>query len=478
MVNNNPETVSTDFDSSDRLYFEPLTFEDVMNIIENERKTGKFVGVIVQLGGQTSINLAEKLTLAGVKILGTQNEGIDIAEDREKFRELSIKLGIPQPENGTAISEAQALEVASRVGYPVVVRPSYVIAGRAMEIVRNDDELRTYITEAVEVSENRPVLIDKYLDNAIECEVDAVSDGTDVFIGGILEHIEPAGIHSGDANIVIPSVRLTDQNKKTITDYTNKLAKSLAVVGLVNIQFAVRESIVYILEANPRASRTVPFISKAIGIPLTKIAVRAMLGQALSKIPIETNTKTTTAKTKFAVKSVVFPFLKLLGTDTALGPEMRSTGETMGIDSKFELAYYKALLAAGITVKSGGAAFISLRDEDKKHITKLIELLRSLDFTIYGTLGTVGSVENAIAIPKIGKGHPDVVELIQSGTINLVINTPTKGGKANTDGYNMRRASIVMGIPSITNINTAFELLKALNELKKHELTVKCVDEY
>lgn len=468
MINNNPETVSTDFDSSDRLYFEPLTFEDVMNIIDNETPDG----VVVQLGGQTSISLADKLASAGAKVLGTPIDGIDLAEDRERFRELANRLKIPQPQNGTASTEAQALEVASRIGYPVVVRPSWVIAGRAMEIVRNDEELRRYIHEAVDVSQKRPVLIDRYVDNAIECEVDAVSDGTDVFIGGLMEHIEPAGVHSGDANIVLPSIRLTDAEKKTIVDYAERISHALGVVGLVNIQFVAKEGIIYILEANPRASRTVPFVSKAVDIPLTKIAMAAMLGGKLPKLKPKMN--------HFAVKSVVFPFLKLMGTDIKLGPEMRSTGETMGIGKTFEMAYYKALLAAGIRLEEGKAhsAFLSVRDEDKKDVPKLAALLKKLGFAVYGTLGTVGSIKGAIAIPKIGKGHPDVVELIESGTITLVVNTPTRGGAANTDGFKMRRASIEMGIPCITNISTAYELLRAMDELRKKELDIRRVDEY
>ncbi|MFH0884983.1 MAG: carbamoyl-phosphate synthase large subunit [Candidatus Micrarchaeota archaeon] len=468
MVNNNPETVSTDFDTSDRLYFEPLTFEDVMNIIDNESPEG----VIVQLGGQTSINLADKLEKAGARVLGTPTDGIDIAEDRERFRELANKLGIPQPQNDTATSEGEALEAASAIGYPVVVRPSYVIAGRGMEIVRNDSELRRYIHEAVDLSEKRPVLIDKYIDNAIECEVDAVSDGETVFIGGLMEHIEPAGVHSGDANIVLPSIRLSDKEKKTLIDFTQKISKALGIIGLVNIQFVVKEGTIYILEANPRASRTVPFVSKAIDVQLTKLAVAAMIGKKLPKIHPKLN--------HYAVKSVVFPFLKLIGTDIKLGPEMRSTGETMGIGKTFEVAYYKALLAAGIRLDGNEApnAFISLRDEDKAQVLELSENLKKLGFGIYGTLGTVGGVEGAIPIPKIGNGHPDVVELIESGTITLVINTPTKGGGAHTDGYKIRRSSIRSGIPCITNVSTAKELLKAVLVLKKKELDIRRADEY
>lgn len=465
MINNNPETVSTDFDTSDRLYFEPLTFEDVLNVIENESPDG----VIVQLGGQTSLNIAQKLFESGAKILGTNIDGIDLAEDRERFKNLCEKIGIDQPENGIAANEIDAISVASRIGYPVVVRPSYVIAGRAMEIVHNELELKKYMKEAVDISEKKPILIDKFIDNAIECEVDAVSDGTSVFIGGIMEHIEPAGVHSGDANIVLPSIRLSENELKKIIDYTKKLSASLGIIGLVNIQYVVRKGKVYVLEANPRASRTVPFVSKAIGIPLAKIAVSAMLGKKLPKL--------VSKQKHYAVKSIVFPFLKLLGTDIKLGPEMRSTGETMGIGSTFEMAYFKALKAAGVkVVDKNRAAFISLKDEDKPAANELGKLLKDQNFQIFGTLGTVGSIENAIAIPKIGKGNPDVLELIESGDINLVINTPTKGGSSNTDGFKMRRSSIQKGIPCITNINTAFELLKALKTIK--ELEIKEFDKY
>ena len=465
MINNNPETVSTDFDSSDRLYFEPLTFEDVMNIVENESPDG----VVVQLGGQTSINVAQQLHEAGAKIIGTSIEGIDLAEDRERFRDLCNRLKIPQPESGIAMDEAQALKEAARIGYPVVVRPSYVIAGRAMEIVHNESELRTYVREAVDVSPKKPILIDKYIDHAIECEVDAVSDGKSVLIGGIMEHIEPAGVHSGDANIVVPSLRLTDKEKKTLTDYTNSIAQGLGIVGLVNIQYVVKNGIIYILEANPRASRTVPFLSKAIDLPLAKIALQVMLGKPLPKARPDPK--------HYAVKSIVFPFLKLLGTDIKLGPEMRSTGETMGIGKTFEMAYYKALLAAGIRIEKP-AAFISLRDEDKKQVAALSKSLAKLGFKIYGTMGTVGSIEGAIPVPKIGRGHPDAVELIESRSVGLVINTPTKGGRSNTDGFKMRSASIKAGIPCITDVSTASELLKAIIQLQKKDLHILPFDKY
>ncbi len=471
MVNNNPETVSTDFDSSDRLYFEPLVFEDVMNIVENEDPEG----VIVQLGGQTSLNLAHKLSDAGVRILGTQLEGIDIAENRERFRQLSEKLGIPQPPNGTATGDAEAHAIARRIGYPVVVRPSYVISGRGMAIVNDDNELTAFMAGAAEISGDSPVLIDKYLDNAIEAEVDAIGDGNDLFIGAVMEHIEPAGVHSGDANIVLPPLRMSEDARKTIVDYSGRIAKSLTTIGLINIQYAVKDGKVYILEANPRASRTVPYVSKAIEVPMVKLAVRVILGEKLKSLNPSPRGKA------FAVKSVVFPFLKLAGTDISLGPEMRSTGETMGLGKTFELAYYKALMAAGISMKQGGnapVAFLSLRDEDKRMVPELAKVLESLGFEVCGTKGTVEGIPGACMIPKIGQGSPDVLDTIRSRKVGIIINTPRRGGSSSTDGFKIRRAAIEQGIPCLTNINTAFEFLKALKELKDKPLEVRTVEEW
>ncbi|MBI2080075.1 carbamoyl-phosphate synthase large subunit, partial [Candidatus Micrarchaeota archaeon] len=442
MMNNNPETVSTDFDTSDRLYFEPLTFEDVMNIIENEKP----MGVIVQFGGQTSINLAERLHKEGVKILGTQVEGIDIAEDRGLFRDLCNKLKILQPKNGTATNEKDALSIAKEIGYPIVVRPSYVIAGRGMQIIYSDDDLKKFIGEAVGVSEKKPVLIDKYLDNAIECEVDAISDGKQLLIGGIMEHIEYAGVHSGDANICIPSLNLDSATKNKIEEYTKKIADALGVIGMINIQYAVKGKDVYILEANTRASRTVPFLSKAISVPLAKIATMVSVGKPLSlTVPKSFH--------HYAVKGVVFPFLKIKGADIALGPEMKSTGETMGIGKSFETAYFKALLSSGFNIpKRAGTvgALISLRDEDKEQAFSLGQLLKELGFLVFATPGKIG----------------------------LVINTPKKGSNYQTDGFKIRRMSIEKGITCITNVRTAMEFLKALKTVKEENIEVMELEEY
>lgn len=475
MVNNNPETVSTDFDSSDRLYFEPLTFEDVMNIVENEKPEG----VIVQLGGQTSINLAERLTHAGVKILGTQLEGIDIAEDREKFRVLLHKLGIPQPENATATSCEEAIKLAGKIGYPIVVRPSYVIAGRGMQIIYDEERLRKFIGEAMDVSESKPVLIDKYLDNAIECEVDAVCDGKNVFIGGIMEHIEYAGVHSGDANISLPSINLYQKVHRKIEENTEKIAKALGTVGLINVQYAVKGDTVYVLEANPRASRTVPFVSKTIGIPIAKIAAKVLAGER-GALDLERLEKAKSIS-HYAVKGVVFPFLKIKGADIALGPEMKSTGETMGISENFDMAYFKALLSSGLNLpkKSGTlATLVSLRDEDKPLALQLERLLKDAGFLVLATPGTAAYMRNAVTVEKIGSGEPNVLDVLEGGKVSVVVNTPSKGGNNQTDGFRIRRASIEKGIPCITNMRTALAMFSAIKTIKEQDIEVKRVDEY
>ncbi len=473
MVNNNPETMSTDFDSSDRLYFEALTFEDVMNIVENEKPEG----VIVQLGGQTSINIAGALAAEGVNVLGTGFEGIDVAEDREKFRALCEKLGVRQPLNAIATDREGALAAADGIGYPVVVRPSYVIAGRGMQIVFSPAEMEQYIGQAVEVSESRPVLIDKYLDNAFECEVDAVSDSVNTFIGGIMEHVEFAGVHSGDANISVPSLNLSEKMLGKIRESTRAIAKALRVKGFVNIQYAVKGGELYMLEANPRASRTVPFLSKAAGAPLVEMGVRAMLGERVSD--------SEPAISHYAIKGVVFPFLKISGSDIALGPEMKSTGETMGLGDDFEAAYFKALRASGISLPEGGAVLLSLRKEDREDGIEIARKLSAMGFSIYATPGTGVALTRAASV-KVAKrmgercepGEMDVLELISSGEVQLVVNTPTKSGNSFSDGFRIRRRSIEKGIPCITNIRTAMEFVRALEKLRGRELEVRRLGEY
>ncbi|MDD2655715.1 MAG: carbamoyl-phosphate synthase large subunit [Candidatus ainarchaeum sp.] len=473
MVNNNPETMSTDFDSSDRLYFEPLTFEDVMNIVENEGPEG----VIVQLGGQTSINLAEGLVENGVNVLGTGVEGIDIAEDREKFRALCGKFGIRQPLNATATGKEGALKAASEIGYPVVVRPSYVIAGRGMQIVFSPEEMEKFIGQAVDVSENRPVLIDKYLDNAFECEVDAVSDSENTYIGGIMEHVEFAGVHSGDANISIPSLNLSEKMLGKIRETTRLLARELGVKGFVNIQYAVRGGELFMIEANPRASRTVPFLSKATGVPLVEMAVRAMLGEKVEN--------SEPSVTHYAIKGVVFPFLKISGADISLGPEMKSTGETMGLGGDFESAYLKALQASGISLPKGGAVLLSLRKEDREDGVEITRKLAGMGFEIYATPGTGVALTRAANVnvakrmgEKCEQGEMDVLQLISSGEVQLVVNTPTKSGNSFSDGFKIRRRSIEKGIPCVTNIRTAMEFVKALEKLRGREPEVRRLGEY
>lgn len=473
MINNNPETVSTDFDASDRLYFEPITLEDVMNVIEAEQPEG----VIVQFGGQTSINLALPLAKAGVRILGTQTEGIDIAEDRERFRKLLGELRIPQPANGTAMSEAEALAVARRIGYPIVVRPSYVIAGRAMQIVYNDAELKRYISEAVEVSEERPVLIDKYLENAVECEVDALCDGSDVYVAGIMEHIEKAGIHSGDSSCVTPPVTLSAETQAKIAEYTRGIALALKTVGAINIQYAVQNGTVYVLEANPRASRTIPYLSKATGVPLAKMATRLLLGATLDALQLPKK-----QLPYFAVKSVVFPFLKLPGTDFALGPEMKSTGESMGIDKDFGRAYYKALLGANLNIQMSGKVAITLNEADKKRAAELAREFSALGFEIAATDGTakpmLGAGMRAEVLRKVSEGTPNIVTKLRAGEIALVINTPKRGKNTLTDGFKIRRAAIESNTPCITTLEAAFSLAQALRSAKKNSLTLEPIGEY
>ncbi len=474
MVNCNPETVSTDYDTSDRLYFEPITHEDVMNIYENEKPEG----IIVQFGGQTPLNIARDLELSGAKILGTSVDSIDFAEDRKRFSELLKKLGIPQPEHGIAYSVEEAKEVAKKIGYPVLVRPSYVLGGRAMEIVYDEETLVRYIEEAIEVSPDKPILIDKFLEDAIEAEVDALCDGEEVLIGGILEHIEEAGVHSGDSACVIPPISLSKEIIDRIIEYTKKIALALKVVGLINIQFAIKDNVVYVLEANPRASRTVPFISKATGLPLAKIAAKLMMGKKLRELGVKERLNLR----HVAVKEAVFPFIKLPGVDPVLGPEMKSTGEVMGIDYDFGLAYYKAELAAGMRLPLSGTVLISVKDRDKNEkIVWIARKLKELGFKILATKGTAEFLRkkgiDVEVVKKISEGRPNIVDEIINKKIDLIINTP-KGKIGRDEGYLIRRAAVDHNVPYITTIAGAIAAVKGIEAVKKAKMTIKSIQEY
>ena len=473
LVNNNPETVSTDYDVSDQLFFEPLTFEDIMGIIEQE----DIEGVIVQFGGQTSINLSVPLAKAGVKILGTPYESIDRVEDRERFTEVLNELNIYQAPYGLANSFDEAREAAERIGFPVLVRPSYVIGGRAMEIVYDTDELEEYMKEAVKVSPEHPILVDKFLEDAIELDVDLLCDGEDVFIAGIMEHIEEAGIHSGDSACVIPPQTVPEHLLEVIRENTRKLALELDVIGLMNIQYAVKldEEKVYIIEANPRASRTVPFVSKAIGVPLAKVATSLMMGKTLKDFGLTQEIKIH----HVAVKESVFPFLKIQEADTVLGPEMKSTGESIGIDENFGMAFYKSQLSAGMDLPKEGTIFMSVREQDKKKVQPIAEKANRLGFDILATKGTADSIFKVPIqrIKKVSQGTPNIKEAILNGEIDLIINTP-HGKQASEDGYIIRRLAIELGIPYVTTLAGARAALNAIEAVKSNDIGVKSLNEY
>ncbi|HSR13295.1 MAG TPA: carbamoyl-phosphate synthase large subunit [Thermodesulfobacteriota bacterium] len=473
MVNSNPETVSTDYDTSDRLYFEPLTREDVLNIVEKEKP----LGIIVQFGGQTPLNLAVPLEKAGVNILGTSSDSIDRAEDRERFKELIHKLGLLQPQNGTAVSFEQARAVAHEIGFPVVVRPSYVLGGRAMEIVYDDESLERYMQNAVKASPEHPVLIDKFLEEAIEIDVDAISDGERVVIGGIMEHIEEAGIHSGDSACVLPPYTLSDDLIDVIKNNTYALARELKVKGLMNIQYAVRHNQVYILEVNPRASRTVPFVSKATGVPLAKLAAKIMVGRTLEDLGF---TKEVEVQ-HVSVKESVFPFNRFPGVDTLLGPEMKSTGEVMGIDHAFGIAFAKAQLAAGQILPLKGKVFISVKNQDKRAIIFIAKKLQDFGFEIVATRGTAKALsQNGIhveLVQKVHEGRPNVVDLIKDRQIALIINTPT-GHRPKRDQVSIRSVAVAHNVPIITTISGAAASVNGIEALLKEEIHVKSLQEY
>jgi carbamoyl-phosphate synthase large subunit len=473
MVNSNPETVSTDYDTSDKLFFEPLTLEDVLNICHHEKPDG----VIVQFGGQTPLNLAAGLKANGVPIIGTSVESIERAEDRKLFQQMLHKLGLNQPPNGIATNEDEAVAAAATVGYPVLVRPSFVLGGRAMQIVYNDEELRHYMRFAVAASPERPVLIDRFLDDATEVDVDCIADGETAVIGAIMEHIEQAGVHSGDSACVIPAPTLSEKVKNEIRDATFKMAKALDVRGLMNVQFAVKDEVVYVLEVNPRASRTVPFVSKAIGVPLAKLAAKVMAGKKLKDLDFTREI----IPTHYSLKEAVFPFAKFRGTDILLGPEMKSTGEVMGIDDDFGLAYAKSQMAASPPLPLSGNIFISVRDADKPAILDLARGLNALGFTVCSTSGTAAALE-AAHIPvktlfKLNEGRPNVLDLLKNGEVALIINTPA-GPIARQDEIKIRTTALYQRVPVMTTLAAAQATLQALRSLKSKTLGVKSLQEY
>ena len=473
MVNCNPETVSTDYDTSDRLYFEPLTLEDVLHIVRKEKP----FGVIVQFGGQTPLNLALELQREGVPIIGTSPESIDLAEDRKRFGGLLNKLNIPQPNNGNAVSLDEARVVARNIGYPILVRPSYVLGGRAMVVVYDEAGLDNYMHAAVSVSRDRPVLIDKFLEDAYEVDVDALCDGEQVVIGGIMEHIEEAGIHSGDSSCVLPTYQLSEELRSIIREYTVQLARALNVVGLMNDQYAVHNGKVYVLEVNPRASRTVPYVSKATGVPLAKIAARLMVGRKLSEFKLPSELKVN----QYCVKSPVFPFARFPGVDTILGPEMKSTGEVMGTDDSFGKAYVKAQIAAGSVLPKSGVAFISVNQHDKRMIARIAADLVQMGFTIIATRGTAQVLRNAgVAVEtvyKVNEGRPHIADYVKSGKVNLIINTPL-GKESFFDEKSIRRAAIHYRIPCITTIAGATAAVSGIRSLQTESLGVCSLQEY
>jgi carbamoyl-phosphate synthase large subunit len=473
MVNSNPETVSTDYDTSDKLYFEPLTFENVLDIVAKEKPDG----VIVQFGGQTPLNLAVALKKAGVHIIGTTPESIDIAEDRDKFKSLLKKLNLTQPENGIAVTFHEAKEVANIIGYPVVVRPSYVLGGRAMEIVYTESDLAAFMEKATEASPERPILIDKFLEDALEIDVDAVSDGERCVVAGIMEHIEEAGIHSGDSACALPPYSLDDDVIERIKTYTYKLAKELNVVGLMNIQYAVRNDVLYVLEVNPRASRTVPFVSKATGIQWAKVAAKLMVGIKLKDLGIEKEVEVK----HIAVKESVFPFNRFPGVDTILGPEMKSTGEVMGIDSTFGEAFWKAQLGAGQNLPSQGNVLLSVKNKDKRNVVFIAKKLSDLGFNLIATKGTgkilVNSGLEVRYINKVSEGRPHIVDMIKNGEINLIINTP-RGRNPKLDEVAIRANAVNYKIPYTTTISGAQAVVNAIESMKRGNLRVKALQDY
>jgi carbamoyl-phosphate synthase large subunit len=473
MVNCNPETVSTDYDTSDRLYFEPLTLEDVLHIIQREKP----IGVIVQFGGQTPLKLAVPLEQSGVRILGTSPDSIDRAEDRKRFKELLDRLGLLQAESGTAISCDEAVDAANRIGYPVMVRPSYVLGGRAMEIVYDEESVRNYMSRAVKASPERPVLVDRYLEDAVEIDVDAISDGNTVVVAGIMEHIEEAGVHSGDSACSLPPFSLPQNVIQEIDRQARALALELGVVGLMNVQFAVKDGRIYVLEVNPRASRTIPFVSKAIGVPLAKLAARVMAGKTLAELGF---TKKVRIK-HIAVKEAVFPFAKFPGVDTLLGPEMKSTGEVMGIDTDFGMSFAKSQMAAGNPMPVSGRVFLSVKDKDKAGLLEVAQGLEKAGFSIVATRGTADYLRKrgitVETVNKVTEGRPHIVDQIKDMQVDFVINT-VHGAEAQKDSYSIRRTTLMKGVPYFTTLSAAKAAVRGIAAIMKNHLQVKSIQEY
>ncbi|MGH9638977.1 MAG: carbamoyl-phosphate synthase large subunit, partial [Bryobacteraceae bacterium] len=478
MVNCNPETVSTDYDTSDRLYFEPLTQEEVLNIYDIEKPDG----LIVQFGGQTPLNLAMPLKARGLPIIGTDPANIDLAEDRKLFGKLLQDLSIPSPAHGTATSVEEACEIARELGFPVLVRPSYVLGGRAMTIAYNEDTVRRYMREAVEFSVKRPVLIDRFLEDATEVDVDALCDGENVLIAGIMEHIEEAGVHSGDSSCVLPSISIPQKTLETIERYTTSLARARSVIGLVNVQYAIKNGDVYVLEVNPRASRTVPFVSKAAGVPLPKLAVGLMLGKKLTEFSHLTRgvVNGRLSVPNYFVKSPVFPFAKFPGVDPALGPEMRSTGEVMGVGESFGEAFGKAQVAAGTPIPDGGALFISVNDRDKPAAVAVARKFRDYGFELFGTRGTVAALKaaglEAKTVFKVNEGRPNAVDLLKAGKLKLVIYTTT-GSHSFPDEQTIRRNAVLYRTPCITTMSGARAAAEAIASRRRDPIRVWSLQE-
>ncbi len=473
MVNSNPETVSTDYDTSDKLFFEPLTLEDTLHIIEREKPQG----IIVQFGGQTPLNLAAGLLEAGAPIIGTSVASIERAEDRRLFAEMLQQLNLHQPPNGTATSEEEAISIAKRIGYPVLVRPSFVLGGRAMQIVYNENDLRHYMQHAISASPERPILIDRFLSDAIEVDVDCIADGKTAVIGAIMQHIEQAGVHSGDSACIIPPPTLSESMKNQIREATHAMAKELKVIGLMNVQFAIQGETLYVLEVNPRASRTVPFVSKAIGVPLAKLAAKIMVGHTLQDLGFTEEI----TPTHYSVKEAVFPFSRFPGVDILLGPEMKSTGEVMGIDSHLGIAYAKAQMAAAPPLPTQGRVFISVRDEDKAGILAIAKILHECGLTLIATQGTAHALQQA-HIPcdqvyKLTEGRPNILDMLKNGDIQLIINTPA-GKNARQDEIKIRTTALHAKVPVMTTLAAAQATADAIHALLHLPLQIKALQDY